>query len=178
MRPPPSAQTASICGSCLGSFEPESFAMLFVCQSIWPPSLRGWENQAIFAARSPTAIRDIRPFRLRRKQIPETSRSGTWTTRRTRSRLFFDLPFLAMGEGLCAAIGFQRYWKDRLQYARGKIELDPSPMSAKGHVWTAPGWQELFSRLQRWSVRPCVRPFSAVLVTAGHNALRGSGPGQ
>src|SRR5262249_28822837 len=49
-------------------------------------------------------------------------------------------------------------------------------MSAKGHVWTAPGWQELFSRLQRWSVRPCVRPFSAVLMTAGHNALRGSGP--
>src|SRR5262249_49500664 len=95
-----SAQTASICGSCLGSFEPESFAMLFVCQSIWSPSLRGWENQAIFAARSPTAIRDIRPFRLRRKQIPETSRSGTWTTRRTCNRAFFDLPFLAMGRSL------------------------------------------------------------------------------
>jgi hypothetical protein len=27
-------------------------------------------------------------------------------------------------------------------------------------------------------VRPCVRPLSAVHVTAGHNALRGSGPGQ
>jgi hypothetical protein len=49
---------------------------------------------------------------------------------------------------------------------------------AKGHVWTAPGWQELFSRMQHWSVRPCVRPLSAVHVTAGHNALRGSGPGQ
>src|SRR5262249_51556879 len=134
MRPPPSAQTASICGSCLGSSEPESFAMLLVCHSIRSPSLCDRENQAIFATRSPTAIRDIRPFRLRRKQIPETSRSGTWTTRRTRSRLFFDLPFLAMGEGLCAAIGFHRYWKDRLQYARGKIELDPSPMSAKGPI--------------------------------------------
>ena len=29
----------------------------------------------------------------------------------------------------------------------------------------------------RWSVQPCVRP-SAVGMTAGHNALRGSGPGQ
>ena len=29
-----------------------------------------------------------------------------------------------------------------------------------------------------WSVRPCVRPVSAVRMTAGHNALRGSGPGQ
>ena len=29
-----------------------------------------------------------------------------------------------------------------------------------------------------WSVQPCVRPFGAVHTTAGHNALRGSGPGQ
>ncbi len=46
------------------------------------------------------------------------------------------------------------------------------------HVWTAPGWQELFSRLQHWSVQPCVRPFNAAHMTAGHNALRGSGPNQ
>ena len=50
--------------------------------------------------------------------------------------------------------------------------------SATGHVWTAPGWQEFFSRVQQWSEQPCVRPVSAVHVTAGHNALRGSGPGQ
>ena len=31
---------------------------------------------------------------------------------------------------------------------------------------------------QAWSVQPCVRPVSAVHMTAGHNALRGSGPGQ
>ena len=31
---------------------------------------------------------------------------------------------------------------------------------------------------RRWSVQPCVRPVSAVRMTAGHNALRGSGPGQ
>src|SRR5215472_12063335 len=30
---------------------------------------------------------------------------------------------------------------------------------------------------QAWSVQPCVRPLSAVRMTAGHNALRGSGPG-
>src|SRR5271156_2631947 len=29
-----------------------------------------------------------------------------------------------------------------------------------------------------WSEQPCVRPVSAVHMTAGHNALRGSGPGQ
>src|SRR5580698_7453635 len=31
---------------------------------------------------------------------------------------------------------------------------------------------------QAWSVLPCVRPVDAVHMTAGHNALRGSGPGQ
>ena len=31
---------------------------------------------------------------------------------------------------------------------------------------------------QAWSVQPCVRPVYAVHMTAGHNALRGSGPGQ
>src|SRR5664279_4822886 len=51
-------------------------------------------------------------------------------------------------------------------------------MSALCHVWTAPSWQELSSRLQPWSVQPCVRPVSAAHVAAGHNALRGSGPGQ
>src|SRR5450759_4331198 len=50
-------------------------------------------------------------------------------------------------------------------------------MSVKCHVWTAPSWQGLSSRLQHWSVQPCVRPLSAAHVAAGHNALRGSGPG-
>ena len=53
-----------------------------------------------------------------------------------------------------------------------------SRMSALCHVWTAPSWQELSSRLQHWSVQPCVRPVSAAHEAAGHNALRGSGPGQ
>ena len=51
-------------------------------------------------------------------------------------------------------------------------------MSQMGHVWTAPGWQGLSSRVHHWSVQPCVRPLSAVHLTAGHNALRGSGPDQ
>ena len=70
---------------------------------------------------------------------------------------------------------------------------------AEGHVWTAPSWQgffhecsigsvqpcvagselaRLFSRVQHWSVQPCVRPKSAVRMTAGHSAFRGSGPGR
>src|SRR6267142_3863604 len=35
-----------------------------------------------------------------------------------------------------------------------------------------------FTVLQHWSVQPCVRPVGAVHMTAGHNALRGSGPDQ
>src|SRR5277367_5103391 len=50
--------------------------------------------------------------------------------------------------------------------------------SEKCHVWTAPCWQGLFHVLQHWSVQPCVRPVDAVYMTAGHNALRGSGPDQ
>jgi hypothetical protein len=55
---------------------------------------------------------------------------------------------------------------------------DIAPCRRRAHVWTAPSWQGLSSRVQYWSVRPCVRPTNAVHVTAGHNALRGSGPGQ
>ena len=35
-----------------------------------------------------------------------------------------------------------------------------------------------FFASQAWSEQPCVRPLCAVHMTAGHNALRGSGPGQ
>jgi hypothetical protein len=63
-------------------------------------------------------------------------------------------------------------------YPRKPTSERTSFLSVKCHVWTAPSWQELSSRLQHWSVRPCVRPLGAVDMTAGHNALRGSGPGQ
>jgi hypothetical protein len=38
--------------------------------------------------------------------------------------------------------------------------------------------KSFFHVLQAWSVQPCVRPVDAVHMTAGHNALRGSGPDQ
>ncbi len=46
------------------------------------------------------------------------------------------------------------------------------------HVWTAPGWQGLFSRCR---LGRCSHVFGLQMrfhMTAGHNALRGSGPGQ
>src|SRR3954464_15151064 len=53
-----------------------------------------------------------------------------------------------------------------------------SEIDALGHVWTAPSWQGLSSRVQAWSGAAMCSAFSAVHMTAGHNALRGSGPGQ
>jgi hypothetical protein len=59
-----------------------------------------------------------------------------------------------------------------------------------GHRQTGPtgpframcGWlrfgKSFFHVLQHWSAQPCVRPFNAAHMTAGHNALRGSGPDQ
>jgi hypothetical protein len=38
--------------------------------------------------------------------------------------------------------------------------------------------KSFFHVLQHWSAQPCVRPFNAAHMTAGHNALRGSGPDQ
>src|SRR5258705_3060531 len=38
--------------------------------------------------------------------------------------------------------------------------------AAMCHVWTAPSWQGLSSRLQHWSVQPCVRPLDAAHMTA------------
>jgi hypothetical protein len=73
--------------------------------------------------------------------------------------------------------GLATGWTTRRVYPRQRTYPRESGLSESGHVWTAPGWQELSSRVQQWSEQPCVRPVSAVHVTAGHNALRGSGPG-
>ena len=94
-----------------------------------------------------------------------------------------------MGCGPTHATHRQGGWpvrvKTRLPCRRCGCLLSPAadmpplgPSAATGHVWTAPGWQVLSSCMQQWSEQPCVRPVSAVHVTAGHNALRGSGPGQ
>src|ERR1700681_135603 len=70
-----------------------------------------------------------------------------------------------------------RYLAGNPLRCRVGCDMDPDEVSARepihtGHVWTAGGWQELFSRLQHWSVQPCVRPLGAAHMTAGHNALR------
>ena len=52
------------------------------------------------------------------------------------------------------------------------------PMSALCHVWTAPSWQGFSSRLQAGRCSHVFGLSDAVHMTACHNALRGSGPGQ
>ena len=81
-----------------------------------------------------------------------------------------------------SASGQSRPWGDAgpmsgLPLESGRVAEHPWT-SQKCHVWTAPSWQELSSRKQHWSVQPCVRSLDAVHMTAGHNALRGSGPDQ
>jgi hypothetical protein len=78
---------------------------------------------------------------------------------------------------------------------RGQVQgiISEPPMSLKGH--SRPRQRTLppahfrfapcvdgselaraFFTSQGWSLQPCVRPLDAVHMTAGHNALRGSGP--
>src|SRR5262249_29964324 len=52
----------------------------------------------------------------------------------------------------------------------------PRLMSAMGHVWTAPPWQELSELLQHWSGAVMCPACLCGGEAAGHNALRGSGP--
>ena len=60
----------------------------------------------------------------------------------------------------------------------------PDILSSRRHVSKVPCVdgsglaRAFFTALQHWSLQPCVRPFDAVHLTAGHNALRGSGPYQ
>ncbi len=53
----------------------------------------------------------------------------------------------------------------QLHFCRG-VQCPLWVIFDRGCVWTAPSWQELSSRLQHWSVQPCVRPVSAAHVTA------------
>ena len=50
-------------------------------------------------------------------------------------------------------------------------------MSLVGHAWTAPGCQGTLARCSLGRSSHAFGLFSAVHMTAGHNALRGSGPG-
>jgi hypothetical protein len=49
---------------------------------------------------------------------------------------------------------------------------------AKGHVWTAPGWQGESSLAALVGAAMCSACLRGTQMTAGHNALRGSGPDQ
>ena len=51
-------------------------------------------------------------------------------------------------------------------------------MSALGHVWTAPTGQGIFGFLLAVGCKSCVRPVCAVLMTAGPDVIRRSGPYQ
>ena len=95
-RPGPSAQMASICGSDLGNSDPGSDARHVVCHSSGPSSGAGRANQASLALWSPMANSAIFPFGPRRRQMPETSRSGTSTTRLARKRSLAGFPFFGM----------------------------------------------------------------------------------
>ena len=75
--------------------------------------------------------------------------------------------------------------KQTSEHVRAMSALPPkADIAGRGrHVRFVPcvDGSELARRIftsQAWSVQPCVRPLSAVHMTAGHNALRGSGPGQ
>src|SRR5262245_10690760 len=72
--------------------------------------------------------------------------------------------------------------------ARGEHFLSAVPPRAvvaapRQHLRSGPcmdgsGLSREVGALQRWSVQPCVRPFDAAHMAAGHNAFRRSGPGQ
>jgi hypothetical protein len=67
--------------------------------------------------------------------------------------------------------------------ARSVLPSGTDIISRAGHVRLVPCVDgsvlaRTFFTSQAWSVLPCVRPLAAVHMTAGHNALRGSGPGQ
>jgi hypothetical protein len=63
-------------------------------------------------------------------------------------------------------------------YPRKRTSRSTVVMSALCHVWTAPGWQEESSRSRLGRYSHVFGLLNAVHMTAGHNALRGSGPGQ
>ena len=59
------------------------------------------------------------------------------------------------------------------------FKLTSQPYSSIScHVWTAPSWQGESSRCVAGRCSHVFGLFGAVHMTAGHNALRGSGPGQ
>src|SRR6267143_5908950 len=68
---------------------------------------------------------------------------------------------------ICMAFLLERSWRSEI----------PPPIKGGVHTIGSP-LARVFCTFAAGSVQPCVRPVGAVHMTAGHNALRGSGPGQ
>lgn len=97
---------------------------------------------------------------------PTTMETAAWCDAAVQSSSAINFP-KPDRKSVCSDVG--REWAQsgrNLGYSRN------TPICPRLRV----GKEKLHSR--RWSVRPCVRPVCAVHLTAGHNALRGSGPGQ
>src|SRR5262249_41453445 len=82
---------------------------------------------------------------------------------------------------LMSAMGQERTPPAYLAMSTLPLKADKAPTC--WHVRSVPcvdgsELARLFFTFAGWSVQPCVRPVSAAHEAAGHNALRGSGPGQ
>ena len=123
---------------------------------------------AVVLARPAMKLRLLMGVAPGRRQYPSTSWNNYSAVRYRKSA---DLRFGSKAD-ILGDSGHVRF-TPKSRHSSALIECP-----ALCHVWTAPSWQGKSARLQPWSVQPCVRPVCAVLMTAGHNALRGSGPGQ
>jgi hypothetical protein len=57
------------------------------------------------------------------------------------------------------------------RFKRRLDSLAEKPSTALSHVWSAPSWQELSSRLPHWSVQHVFGLSDAVHITAGHKTV-------
>jgi hypothetical protein len=80
-------------------------------------------------------------------------------------------------QAICAMCGRLRVGKAFLQVCR-LVGAAMCSACLCGSCVDGSELARLFFRFAGWSVQPCVRPVCAVHMTAGHNAFRGSGPGQ
>ena len=116
------------------------------------------------------------------RKIGAKQNSSTWLKRRRRGRPSVastsdNHPRRTSGPGQSRLGGASR----RSSHVRNAPLATLGPKKAACRDGPCVDGSELARRIftsQSWSVQPCVRPLSAVHMTAGHNALRGSGPGQ
>jgi hypothetical protein len=114
---------------------------------------------------------------------PKSTRDDFYATRRSKPRSLMDmasssLARLPVSSSPCDEVPHMFTRKPRLQPGKflnsGAKRLLQHNLPCVDGPWLA---RRIFTS-RCWSVQPCVRPVCAVHMTAGHNALRGSGPGQ